>query len=61
MNEYEVTIIEDGRQRRETVMAASANAARDAIEERCDGDVTAVRFLRAVGFSCAVRDGRSGR
>ena len=61
MNEYEVTIVEAGQQRRETVMAASANAARDDVEERCDGEVTAVRFVRAAGFSCAIRDGRGGR
>ena len=37
---------------------ASANAARDEVEERCDGEVMAVRFVRAAGFSCAIRDGR---
>ncbi|MBK8958249.1 MAG: hypothetical protein IPM80_07395 [Proteobacteria bacterium] len=58
MNEYEVTIVENGQPRRETVMAASATAARDEVEERSDGEVTAVRFVRAVGFSCAIRDGR---
>ena len=58
MNEYEVTIVEDGKQRHATVMAASASAARDDVEARCDGEVTAVRFVRAAGFSCKVRDGR---
>ena len=61
MNEYEVTIVEHGQQRRATVMAASANAARDQVEEQCDGDVIAVRFIRAAGFSCTIRDGRGAR
>jgi len=61
VNEYEVTIVEGDQQRRETVMAASVNAARDEVEERCDGEVTAVRFVRAASFSCAIRDGRGGR
>ena len=61
MNEYEVTIVEHGQQRRATVMAASANAARDQVEDECDGEVTAVRFVRAASFSCAIRDGRRER
>ncbi len=61
MNEYEVTIVEHGQQRSLTVMAASAAAAREQVEDECDGDVTAVRFLRAASFSCAIRDGRGTR
>ena len=61
MNEYEVTIVEHGQQRRATVMAASANAARAQVEDECDGEVIAVRFVRAASFSCAIRDGRGGR
>ncbi len=61
MNEYEVTILEHGVERRAIVMAASASAARDQVEAECDGEVTAVRFVRAAGFSCAIRDGKGGR
>ena len=55
MNEYTVTIELDGVRRDIVVLAASAAAARAQAEETAD--VVAVRFLRAVGFSCRVRDG----
>lgn len=61
MHEYEVTIVEHGEPRHATVMAASASAARDQVEEQCEGEVIAVRFVRAVGFSCTIRDGRGAR
>ena len=61
MNEYQVTIVAHGEQRQETVMAASASAARDQVEDECDGEVTVVRFMRATSFSCAIRDGKGIR
>ena len=61
VNEYQVTIVEHGEQRQETVMAASASAAREQVEDQCDGEVIAVRFVRAASFSCAIRDGRGIR
>ena len=61
MNEYEVTVVEKGQQRKLTLMAASALQARDLAEDSTDGEVTAVRFVRAASFSCTVRDGRGPR
>jgi hypothetical protein len=61
MNEYEVTVIENGQQRKLTLMAASATQARDLAEDGTDGEVTAVRFVRAASFSCTIRDGRPSR
>ena len=58
LNEYQVTVVAQGEQRVLVVMAASAAAARDQVEDECDGEVTAVRFVRAASFSCAIRDGR---
>jgi hypothetical protein len=58
VNEYEVTVVEHGQERRVTVMANSASGARNEVEDQCDGEVTAVRFVRAASFSCAIRDGR---
>ena len=61
MNEYEVTVVENGQQRQLTLMAVSAAQARELAEDDSDGEVTAVRFKRAASFSCAVRDGRGPR
>ena len=61
MNEYAVTIVEDGQQRHLTVMAPSAAQARELAENGTEGEVTAVRFVRAASFSCAIRDGRGSR
>ena len=55
MNEYAVTVDVDGARREVVVFAATAAAARAQAEETAD--VVAVRFVRAVGFSCHVRDG----
>ncbi len=62
MNEYLVTLADDGDGRREvTLLAESAAAAREAAEETTDDEVVAVRFVRAVTFSCRTRDGRPVR
>lgn len=62
MNEYVVTLAGDDDERREvTLLAETAAEARDAAEEMADGEVLAVRFVRAVTFSCRTRDGRSVR
>ena len=61
MNEYEVTVVENGQQRHLTLLAISAAQARDLAEDNCDGEVTKVQFKRAASFSCAVRDGRGPR
>lgn len=61
MNEYQVTIVEDGQQRCLTLTAASAALAREQAENDHDGEVTAVRFVRALSFSCAIRDGGGSR
>ena len=61
VNEYQVTVVEHGEERQHTVMAASASAARDQVEDECNGEVTVVRFVRAASFSCAIRDGRGIR
>lgn len=61
MNEYEVTVVENGQQRQLTLMAVSAAQARELAEDNSDGEVTAVRFRRAASFGCAVRDGRGPR
>lgn len=61
MNEYRVTVLADGEQRELLVFAATAAAARDQVEDDTGGEVLAVRFLRATGVSCAVRDGRNRR
>lgn len=61
MHEYEVTVVERGVRRLLSVRAASAAAARAEVEACCDGEVIAIRFLRSSHFSCAIRDGRSGR
>jgi hypothetical protein len=61
MNEYQVTIIENRQQRCLTVLAASAALAREQVEDDSDGEVTEVRFVRALSFSCAIRDGSGAR
>ena len=61
MNEYEVTIVENGQPRSLTLMAASAAQAREQAEDDTDGEVTAVRFVHAASFSCAIRDGHGSR
>ena len=62
MNEYVVTLTGDDDERREvTLLAETAAEARDVAEEMTDGEVLAVRFVRAVTFSCRTRDGRSVR
>lgn len=62
MNEYAVTLADDNGTCREiTLLAETAAAARDAAEETADDEVIAVRFVRAVTFSCRTRDGRSVR
>lgn len=58
MNEYRVTVIENGEPRSLMLQAPSAAAARDLAEEQSQGEVQEVRFLRAASFSCAIRDGR---
>ncbi|MFT4581474.1 MAG: hypothetical protein ACI915_004637 [Gammaproteobacteria bacterium] len=55
MNEYEVTIIEDGIERMLTVEAQTAARARDQGEDLSGEEVVKVRFVRAIGFSCRTR------
>jgi len=62
VNEYAVTLADDHGERREiTLLAETAAGARDAAEEAVDDEVIAVRFVRAVTFSCRTRDGRAAR
>ncbi len=61
MNEYEVTVVENGHQRKFMLLAASAAQARERAEDDTEGEVTAVRFVHAASFSCTVRDGRGAR
>lgn len=62
MNEYAITLADyHGTRREMTLLAETAAAARDAAEETADDEVVAVRFVRAVTFSCRTRDGRAGR
>lgn len=59
MNEYAVTISDEAGQRTLTLVAATAAQARAQAEEVAD--VVTVRFLRAISFSCAIRDGAARR
>ena len=61
MHEYRVTVEENGAQRELTLFAATAAAAREQAEALTTGEVSAVRFVRAAGVSCAIRDGRPRR
>ena len=61
MNEYEVTIVVDGERRRVQVFAATAAAARRRAEDDHDAEVETLRFVRAAGVSCTIRDGRGRR
>ncbi|MEQ8663052.1 MAG: hypothetical protein RLW62_19730 [Gammaproteobacteria bacterium] len=61
MNEYAVTLADAAGQRELTLLAATAAAARDAAEAAHAAEVIAVRFVRAVTFSCRTRDGRAAR
>ncbi len=59
MNEYEVTLRTADGERVLTIIAATAALARDEAEEAHDDEVTTVRFVRALSFSCRTRDGRT--
>ncbi|MEQ8495876.1 MAG: hypothetical protein RLW61_23985 [Gammaproteobacteria bacterium] len=61
MNEYVVTLDDGCGQRELTLLAETATAARDAAEVAHDAEVVAVRFVRAVTFSCRTRDGSARR
>ena len=57
MNEY-VVILADGAESHErTLLARNAAAARKLAEEAHDAEVVAVRFVRALTFSCRTRAG----
>lgn len=60
MNEYEVTVSSEGRMRKLTVEAETAVQARDRAEDDTEADVTQVRFVRALTFSCRTRGGPVG-
>jgi hypothetical protein len=55
MHEYQVTIVENGEQRCLTVEAATAAQARAAVEDSTDAEILAIKFTRALGFSCRQR------
>ena len=59
MNEYAVTVAAQGVATVLTVMAETAALAREQAE--VEADVIAVRFVRAISFSCTIRDGASKR
>ena len=55
MNEYRVTLCQDGRERALIVEAETAANARDLAEDDTGADVIAVKFLRSVTFGCHPR------
>lgn len=55
MNEYEVTVSNEGRERKLTLEAETAAEARDRAEDETEADVIQVRFIRALTFSCRMR------
>ena len=54
MNEYFVTLQDGARQWTQTVEAATAARARDALDGR-NTEIISVKFVRALGFSCRIR------
>ncbi len=55
MNEYRVTVTQAGAERDIVVEAETAARAHDRAEDETGLDVVAVRFVRALGFSCRQR------
>ncbi|MDA0823088.1 MAG: hypothetical protein O3C28_11785 [Proteobacteria bacterium] len=55
MNEYEITISEEGIERTLIVEAETAAQARDLAEDLSGEEVVKVRFVRAISFSCRTR------
>lgn len=55
MNEYLVSLRDGAREWTLKVEAETAAAARRAAEDTDDGEIVAVKYVRATGFSCRPR------
>jgi hypothetical protein len=57
VNEYRITLSEHGIETTCIVESETAAGARQQIENDADADVIAVKFVRALSFSCRMRTG----
>lgn len=61
VNEYRITLSDHGIETTRIVESETAAGAREQIENNADADVIAVKFVRALTFSCRTRTGGTPR